>query len=108
MVTRREGAIPAKLLFRSFRDRDMERQDISSQGMLKCKNTEIPKCEMAKSMRDPVLVIQWCWILRNLIEGLLLLFMINCSIVIQLSEPNHGSWTIGVSVAEALFYGFEG
>jgi hypothetical protein len=68
-----------------------------------CRNVEIPKCEMAKSTRDPVLVIQRCWILGNLIEGLLFLFTINCSVTIQLSEPNHGSWTVGVSVAEALF-----
>jgi len=63
---------------------------------------------MEKSTQDPVLVIQWCWILGNLIEGLLFLFMINCSVMIQLSELNHGSSTVGVSVAEALFYGFEG
>jgi hypothetical protein len=63
----------------------------------------MPKCEMAKSTRDPVLVIQRYWILGNLIKGLLLFFMINCLVMIQLVEPNHGSWTVGVSVAEALF-----
>jgi hypothetical protein len=78
----------------------MKSRDSSPQ---ECRNAEIPKCEMAKSTRDPVLVIQRCWILGNLIEGLLLLFMINCSVTIQLAEPNHGSWTVGVSVAEALF-----
>jgi hypothetical protein len=62
----------------------------------------MPKCEMAKSMRDPVLVIQRCWILGNLIEGLLVLFMINCSVTIQLAKLNHGSWTVGVSVDKAL------
>jgi hypothetical protein len=55
-----------------------------------------------------VLVIQWCWILGNLIKGLLLLIMINCSIMIQLAKPNHGSWMVGVLVAESLFQGFEG
>jgi hypothetical protein len=68
-----------------------------------CRNAEILKCEMAKSMRDPVLVIQRCWILGNMIEGILLFFMINCSIMIQLAEPNHGSWMVGVSVAKVLF-----
>jgi hypothetical protein len=63
----------------------------------------MPKYEMVKSTRDPVLVIKWYWIHGNLIEGLLFLFMINCSVTIQLAEPNHGSWTVGVSVAEALF-----
>jgi hypothetical protein len=58
---------------------------------------------MEKSTRDPVLVIQWCWILANLIKGLLFLFMINYSVKIQLAELNHGSWTVGVLVAEALF-----
>jgi hypothetical protein len=42
-----------------------------------------------------MLVIQWSWILGNLIEGLLLLFMINFSVTIQLAEPNHGSWMVG-------------
>jgi hypothetical protein len=41
MVRRREGASPAKLIFWSLEDRDMERQDISSQ--------ELPKCEMQKA-----------------------------------------------------------
>jgi hypothetical protein len=68
-----------------------------------CQNAKIPKCKMVKSARDPVLVIQWCWILGNLIEGLRLFFTINCSVMIQLLEPNHGSWMIGVSVAEAFF-----
>jgi hypothetical protein len=63
----------------------------------------MPKCEMAKSTRDPVLVILQCSILGNLIEGLLLLFMINCSVTIQLAEPNYDSWTVGISVAEVLF-----
>jgi hypothetical protein len=29
--------------------------------------------------------------------------MINCLVTIQLAEPNHGSWTVGDSVAEAFF-----
>jgi len=53
---------------------------------------------MAKLMQDIVLVIQRCWILGNLIEGLLFLFTINCSVTIQLAEPNHGSWTVGVQL----------
>ena len=67
------------------------------------RNAEIPKCEMVKSTQDLVLVIQWCWILGNLIEGLLFLFTINCSVTIQLVEPNHGSWTVHILVVEALF-----
>jgi hypothetical protein len=54
-------------------------------------------------MPDPMLVIQRCWILGNLIEGLLLIFMINCSVTIQLAKPNHGYLMVGVSVAEVLF-----
>jgi hypothetical protein len=46
MVTRREGASPAKLLFRSFGDRDMERQDISSQELSKCRNVEMRNGEI--------------------------------------------------------------
>jgi hypothetical protein len=84
----------------SFWDCDLECRDSSPQ---ECRNAEILKCEMAKSMQDPVLVIQWCWIVGNLIKGLLLLLMINCSVTIQLAEPNHGSWTAGVLVAESLF-----
>jgi hypothetical protein len=40
----------------------------------------------------------------NMIEGLLLHFTVNYSVTIQLAEPNHGSWTVGVSVAEALLF----
>jgi hypothetical protein len=36
-----------------------------------------------------------------MIEELLFLFMINCSVTIQLAERNHGSWMIDNSVAEA-------
>jgi hypothetical protein len=56
------------------------------------------KCEMAKSMQDPVLVIQRCWILGNLIEGILFLFTINQSVMIQLAKLNHESWMVGDSV----------
>jgi hypothetical protein len=28
--------------------------------------------------------------------------MINCSVTIQLAEPNHGSWMVGDSVAEVF------
>jgi hypothetical protein len=66
----------------------------------------MPKCEMAKSTRDPVLVIQWCWILGNLIEGLLFLFTVNRSVMIQLAELNHDSWTVGDSVADAFSWRF--
>jgi hypothetical protein len=71
--------------------------------MPKCRNA---KCEMAKSTRDPVLVIQRCWILGNLIEGLLLLFTVNRSVTIQLAELNHDSWTVGDSVADAFSWRF--
>jgi hypothetical protein len=54
-------------------------------------------------MQDPADLIQRCWLFEHLIEGLLLIFMINCSVTIQLAEPNHGSWTVGDSVAEAFF-----
>jgi hypothetical protein len=70
------------------------------------RNAEMPKCEMAKSTRDPVLVIQRCWILGNLIEGLLLLFTVNRSVMIQLAELNHDSWTVGDSVADAFSWRF--
>jgi hypothetical protein len=50
-----------------------------------------------------VLVIQRCWILGNLIEGILFLFIINCSVTIQLVELNHVSWMVEVLVVEALF-----
>jgi hypothetical protein len=55
-------------------------------------------------MQDPADLIQWCWLFEHLIEGLLLIFMINCSVTIQLAELNHGSWTVGDSVAEAFFF----
>ena len=99
VVTWGEEASGAKF-FHSFGDCDLECRDSSPQEF---RNAEIPKCEMAKSTRDPVLVIQRCWILGNLIEGLLLLFMINCSIMIQLAKPNHGFWMVGDLVAEAFF-----
>jgi hypothetical protein len=53
-------------------------------------------------MQDPTDLIQWCWLFQNLIEGLFLIFMINFSVTIQLAELNHGSWTVGDSVAEAF------
>jgi hypothetical protein len=62
----------------------------------------MPKCEMAKSTRDPMLVIQWCWILGNLIEGLLLLF----TVTIQLAELNHDSWMVGDLVLDAFSWRF--
>jgi hypothetical protein len=69
--------------FWSFRDCDLECRDSSSQ---ECQNAEILKWEMEKSTRDPMLVIQWCWILGNLIKGLMLLLMINFSATIQLEN----------------------
>jgi hypothetical protein len=66
----------------------------------------MPKCEMVKSMRDPVLVIQWCWILGNLIEGLMFLFTVNRSVTIQLEELNHDSWAVGDSVVDAFSWRF--
>jgi hypothetical protein len=62
----------------------------------------MPKCEMEKSMRDPVLVIQRCWILGNLIEGILLLFTVNRLVMIQLTELNHDSWMVGDSVVDVF------
>jgi hypothetical protein len=42
-----------------------------------------------------------------MIEGLLFHFMVNCSVMIQLAELNHGSWTFGDSVVEAFSWRFE-
>jgi hypothetical protein len=53
-----------------------------------------------------VLVIQWCWILGNMIEGLLLLFIVNRSVMIQLVELNHDSWTVGDSVTDVFSWRF--
>jgi hypothetical protein len=47
-------------------------------------------------------LIQWCWLLGNLIEGLLFHLTGNRSVTIQLVEPSHVSWTVGDSVAEAF------
>jgi hypothetical protein len=71
-----------------------------------CRNVEMSKCEMEKSTRDPVLVIQWCWILGNLIEGLLFLFTVNRSVTIQLAELNHDSWKVGDSVVDVFSWRF--
>jgi hypothetical protein len=62
------------LIWLHFGDCDLECQDSSPQ---ECQNVGMSKCEMEKSTQDPVLVIQRCWILGNMIEGLLLLFTIN-------------------------------
>jgi hypothetical protein len=91
------------LIWLHFQDCDLECRDSSQK---ECRNVEIPKCEMAKSMRDLVILIQRCWILGNLIEGLLFLFTINSSVMIQLAELNHGSWMVGVSVADAFSWRF--
>jgi hypothetical protein len=93
---------------KSCREELQETSSISEFGKwrvesLHHKNVEMQKCEVVKSTQDPVLVIQWRWILGNLIEGLLSLFMINYSVMIQLSEPNHGSCTVVILVAKALF-----
>jgi hypothetical protein len=45
-------------------------------------------------------VIQRCWLIGNLIEGLFFHLMVNCSVMIQLAELNHSSSTFGDSVAE--------
>jgi hypothetical protein len=47
-------------------------------------------------------LIQRCWLIGNLIEGLLFHLIGNRSVTIQLAEPNHGSWMVGDSVAEAF------
>ena len=47
-------------------------------------------------------LIQWCWLIGNLIEGLLFHLTGNRSVTIQLAEPNHGSWMVGDSVVEAF------
>jgi len=70
------------------------------------RNVEMPKYEMAKSMWDPVLVIQWCWILGNLIEGILFLFTVNRSVTIQSAKLNHDSWTVGDSFVDAFSWRF--
>jgi hypothetical protein len=61
MVTRREGASPAKLLFQSFGDRDMERQDISSQELPKCRNAEMRngKIDMRPCACNPTVLDTW-------------------------------------------------
>jgi hypothetical protein len=53
-----------------------------------------------------VLVIQRCWILGNMIKGLLFLFTVNRSVTIQLAELNHDSWTVGDSVVDAFSWRF--
>jgi hypothetical protein len=53
-----------------------------------------------------VLVIEQCWILENLIEGILFLFIVNRSVTIQLEELNHDSWTVSNSVADAFSWTF--
>jgi hypothetical protein len=70
------------LIWLHFMGCDLECRGSSPQ---ECRNAEIPKCEMVKSTRDPELVIQQCWILGNMIKGLLFLFTINCSVTIQLA-----------------------
>ena len=88
------------LIWLHFKDCDLDCRDSSPQ---ECWNAKILKCEMAKSTGDPVLVIQWCWILGNLIEGLLFLFTVNRSVMIQLAELNHDSLMVGNSVAETFY-----
>jgi hypothetical protein len=117
-----------------FGDRDLESRDVSQQEfatceIAKCRNakntfwcrfrisgigvskhftTGMPKCRNEKweTTRDPVLVIQRCWILGNLIEGLLFLFTVNRSVTIQLAELNHDLWTVGDSVADVFSWRF--
>ena len=81
----------------------MESRDSSLQ---ECRNDDMSKCKISKSTQDPILVIQQCWILGNLIEGLLFLFTVNRSVTIQLEELNHDSWTVGDSVADAFSWRF--
>ena len=57
--------------------------------------------------QDPVDLIQRCWLFEHLIKGLLLIFMINYSVTIQLAEPNHGSWMVGNSVADVFSWRFK-
>jgi hypothetical protein len=59
-------------------------------------------------MRDPIDLIQPCLLIGNLIEGLLLIFTINCSVMFQLEEPNRGSWTFGDSVFDAFSLEIQG
>jgi hypothetical protein len=87
----------------SISDRDLGSQDSSPQ---ECRNAKMLNCEIVKSTRDPMLVILQCWILGNLIEGLLFLFTVNRSVTIQLEELNHDSWTVGDSVADAFSWRF--
>ena len=47
-------------------------------------------------------VNQRCYLIGNLIEGLLFHLTVNCSVMIQLTELNHSSWMFGNSVAEAF------
>jgi hypothetical protein len=68
--------------------------------MSKCRNVEMGNGEINARPCD---LIQRCWLFEHMIEGLSLIFMINYLVMIQLAEPNHGSWTVGDSVAEAFF-----
>jgi hypothetical protein len=74
--------------------------------MLRNRNSRHAKLRIAeiRNAKDILfLVIQCVQVNSNMIGGLLFHLTANCSVMIQLAEPNHGSWTVGVSVAEALF-----
>jgi hypothetical protein len=58
-------------------------------------------------MRNPVDLIQRCWLIGNLIEGLLFHFTGNRSVTIQLAELNHDYWMVGDSVADAFSWRFK-
>jgi hypothetical protein len=52
-------------------------------------------------------LIQRCWLIGNLIEGLLFHLTGNRSVMIQLDKLNHDSWTVGDSVADAFSWRFK-
>jgi hypothetical protein len=53
-------------------------------------------------------LIQRCWLIENLIEGLLFHLTSNRSVTIQLAELNRDSWTVGDSIDDAFSWRFEG
>jgi hypothetical protein len=66
---------------------------------VKSRIAEIWKCERHFVSCNPTVQVN-----LNMIGGLLFHFTVNCSVTIQLAEPNHGSWTVGDSVAEVVLF----
>ena len=58
-------------------------------------------------MQNPADLIQQCWLIGKLIEGLLFHLAGNRLVMIQLAELNHDSWMVGDSVADAFSWRFK-